>query len=78
MITWLGAAPSPRLFSLVRDVDETGVSGTGHVADGVQFPNGKCAVCWRTATTSTAIYDSIADVEKIHGHGGKTRIVWVP
>lgn len=78
MITWLGAAPAPRLFALVRDEDETGVSGTGHVADGVQFANGKCVVCWRTATSSIAVYDSIAAVEVIHGHGGKTRIVWAP
>lgn len=75
MITWLGQAPSARLFQLHRDVDETGVSGVGIVADGVRFPNGKCAVCWRTAVTSTALYDSIMDVKKIHGHGGKTRIV---
>lgn len=64
-------------FVLCRDEDETGVSGTGDVADGVRFPDGTVAMRWRTGTASTAVYDSVADVEAIHGHGGKTRIVFV-
>ena len=66
----------PALFRLIREVDETGVSGTGHVADGVVWHDGTVAVRWRTDTRSTVVYDSLADVEKIHGHGGKTRVVW--
>lgn len=69
--------PDPRRFRLVRDVDETGVSGTGRVADGVRFPDGTCVLRWLTATTSTAVYGSIEDVETIHGHGGQTRIEWL-
>lgn len=64
-------------FVLYRGEDETGVSGTGVVAGGVAFPNGKCVVSWFTAVTSVAVYDSIAAVRAIHGHGGKTRIVWL-
>lgn len=67
-----------RNFELHRDEDATGISGVGVVAQGVQFDNGKCALTWLTAVSSVAIYDSIADVEAIHGHGGKTRIVWQP
>ncbi|MEU6768551.1 hypothetical protein ABZ916_39335 [Streptomyces sp. NPDC046853] len=67
----------PRRFHLVRDVDETGTSGTGVVVEGLEFTDGTVALRWLTATTSTAIYASIADVETIHGHGGKTRVVWV-
>lgn len=63
-----------RLFRLVRYVDESGVSGTGHVADGVVFWNGKCAVSWRTKHTSVAVYDDIETVEAIHGHNGQGRI----
>lgn len=65
-----------RLFWLNRVEDETGVSGTGKVAGGVVFPDGKVAMRWFTQTASTALYDSIQDVEEIHGHGGKTQVVY--
>lgn len=65
-------------FRLNRIEDEGGVSGTGIVAEGVQFSNGKCAVSWLTEHTSVAIYDNIEDVEFIHGHNGKTKIEWYP
>jgi len=64
-------------FELHRDIDEGGVSGTGIVAEGIEFRKGKVAICWLTEVSSTTIYDSIADVEKIHGHAGKTRIMWI-
>jgi hypothetical protein len=63
---------STEIFHLVRDEDETGVSGTGTVAVGVVFPDGTVAMRWNTNTASTAVYDSLEDVIKIHGHGGKT------
>lgn len=65
-----------RSFELVRDEDETGVSGTGVVAEGVEFTDGTCAMRWLTQTASTAVYGSINDVVEIHGHQGKTRVVW--
>lgn len=66
-----------RRFELHRDEDETGVSGVGVVAEGVTFSDGYAALRWKTDTTSTAIYKSMDDVEYIHGHGGKTRIVYI-
>lgn len=66
-----------RRFELVRLVDITGVSGTGPVAEGVQFGDGTCALRWRTVTGSTAVYASVADLETIHGHGGQTVIEWL-
>lgn len=63
-------------FQLHRDVDVSGVSGTGIVADGVRFPDGSCALRWRTQTTSTAVYSSVDDVRVIHCHGAATRLVW--
>lgn len=66
-----------RRFKLVRNVDESGVSGTGEVAYGVQFKDGYCALRWNTATASTAFYDSIEDVEAIHGHGGLTVVEFI-
>ena len=65
-----------RLFWLNRIEDETGVSGDGIVAEGVEFTDGTCVLRWLTATASTAAYLSIADVESIHGHGGKTQIIF--
>lgn len=38
----------PRRFTLVRDHDPTGATGTGHVADGVQWPDGTATVRWAT------------------------------
>lgn len=67
----------PRRFTLVRDVDETGVSGTGVIVEGIESTDGTVALRWLTGAPSTAVYASMADVETIHGHGGKTRIVWI-
>ena len=64
-----------KLFYLVRDRDVSGVSGTGVVAEGVIYHNGKVSMCWRADTNSIAIYDSIQVVEEIHGHNGKTKIL---
>lgn len=67
---------SPKLFVLSRQVDVSGVSGTGIVADGVEFPDGTCVLHWRGQMPSTVVWGSIEAVEQIHGHGGATRIVW--
>lgn len=66
---------TPRLFHLFRDSDESGVSGTGRVAEGVLFANGKAVLSWNTKHTSIAVYDSMEQVRAIHSHGGKTRVV---
>lgn len=65
-------------FWLDRLIDETGISGTGIVAEGIQFSNGKCALSWLTKLSSVAIYDDIKTVEDIHGHDGKTVIRFEP
>lgn len=66
-----------KYFELHRDVDETGVSGTGVVAEGVEFSDGTVALRWRSKwPTSVVFYDrGMEAVEAVHGHGGKTRIV---
>ena len=65
-----------RRFHFLRLEDASGVSGCGIVAEGVVFSNGKVAVEWLSAHASTALYDSLADVEWIHGHQGRTKIVF--
>lgn len=64
-----------KTFYLKRVVDQSGISGTGIVAQGVIFDNGKCAMAWLTKHSSIAIYDNIKTLKAIHGHGGQTLIV---
>jgi hypothetical protein len=68
----------PHPFVLIRDVDETGISGTGVVAEGVEFSDGTVALRWTSAwPTSVVFHDRGMDaVEAVHGHDGKTRIVF--
>lgn len=65
-----------RRFELHREVDESGISGTGVVAEGVAFSDGTAALRWKAQYKSTAVYQSMADVEAIHGHNGQTKVVW--
>lgn len=68
----------PQAFYLWRDEDESGVSGTGRVATGVLFPiTGHCIMEWIVEPHTMGIYDSVDDLIKVHGHNGKTRLVWV-
>ncbi len=69
--------PAPRRFALHRDLDVSGVSGTGIVAYGVEFPDGTCATRWNAARAQTCCWTSIDDVVHVHGHGGATRLVWI-
>lgn len=65
-------------FVLERVEDETGVSGTGIVAEGVQFSDGVCSMRWSSSWPSSVVhYEGIEAVEHVHGHGGKTKIVWL-
>ena len=64
-----------RVFQLVRDVDITGFSGVGVVADGVIWPDGAVSMRWRGAIRTTVEAQRLADIEIIHGHDGATRVV---
>lgn len=66
----------PRLFRLQRDQDVTGVSGPGHVADGVQFADGTVVVRWLGNYASTVVWDSLEAAMHVHGHGGATKAVF--
>jgi hypothetical protein len=67
-----------RTFHLQRDEDETGISGPGRVAEGVEFSDGEVVIRWIVGEfKSTVIWaQGPSAVEAIHGHGGKTRLVW--
>ena len=69
----------PAPFLLARDEDVSGVSGTGVVAEGVRFSDGSVALRWTSEwPTSVVFHDRGMDsVQAVHGHDGRTRIVWL-
>ncbi len=66
-----------RRFVFKRVTDVSGTSGTGIVAEGVQFTDGTVAVRWRSFISSHVIYPNAQAAEAIHSHGGATKMVWL-
>lgn len=66
-----------QMFKLMRHQDVSGVSETGVVAYGCVFPNGKCALAWHAQgkPQTVTVFDSMADMEKIHLHDGATEVM---
>lgn len=69
------ARTSTQAFRLVRQLDASGVSGTGHVADGVTFADGATVLRWRGLHPTTTVFECLDDLIRIHGHGGTTHVV---
>lgn len=69
-------APGFRRFVLERLEDVNGMSGTGIVAYGVEFPTGRAVMQWRPTVEiqsgATGLYDSVGALVDIHGHGGRS------
>ncbi len=63
-------------FHLFRHEDASGISGTGIVAVGVVWPNGRATMHWISYRSSSEDHASIDSLMEIHGHGGKTEIVY--
>ncbi len=71
------SASEPRMFRLHRWEDFTGISGTGVVAEGIEFSDGTVALRWIVGEhRSTVLWPSIESVKAIHGHDGKTEIIY--
>lgn len=72
------AQPFPRSFILVRETDPTGISGTGPVAEGVEFSDGTVALRWMGKWPTSVVFHErgIEAVNTVHGHNGDTKIVW--
>jgi hypothetical protein len=68
---------SSRRFRLIRHQDVSGVSGTGPVAEGVQFTDGAVALRWYGDYPTTTVWDGIESVIAIHGHGGAAEVEWL-
>ena len=63
-------------FYLERHEDASGVSGTGIVAVGVLLPSGKAVMEWLSKWKTITVFESIDQVRRIHGHGGRTVLRW--
>ncbi|MGE3912877.1 MAG: hypothetical protein AB7K36_28440 [Chloroflexota bacterium] len=53
------------------------MSGTGIVAEGVLFSTDKVVLSWCSEYRSVTVFDTVADLETVHGHEGRTRIQWL-
>jgi hypothetical protein len=66
-----------RRFHLVRNKDISGVSGTGVVAEGIEFHDGQIAMSWFGQFHTLVVAPNEETVIKIHGHEGATEIKWL-
>ena len=55
-----------RRFKVIRPIDITGISGTGHVIDGIVFDDGTTIIKWRTQYSSITIFKSFEEFKYIH------------
>lgn len=65
-----------RLFVLQRNEDVSGTSGLGVVAEGVEFSDGSCVLHWLSQYHSIEFCANLHVVEQIHGHEGRTKVVF--
>jgi hypothetical protein len=66
-----------RRFILRRHEDVSGISGTGVVAEGVEFLSGMVALNWFGSHSCVNVYSSMRTVEELHGHQGATQVEWL-
>lgn len=66
-----------RRFKLIREEDVTGVSGTGMVAEGVEFSDGTVVMRWASEHRSTVVWADLSDAMTVHGHNGATYVEWL-
>ena len=74
-----------RVFQMIRDTDVTGLSGTGVVAEVIEFSDGSVAMRWlqdgvsesnrdRGVRATTVMHESLASVQALHGHNGMSHL----
>lgn len=69
-------------FMMIRQYDVTGISGSGHVLDGVQFNNGKVVIAWNKGianASSIVVWDCFDDFYRVHiarHPENETIIIW--
>jgi len=58
-----------------RSEDASGVSGTGRVAEWVEYTDGTVVVRWISNLASTNVHPNMKAAEQVHGHGGRSAFV---
>ena len=66
-----------RRFRLNRREDASGISGTGIVAEGLEFTDGTVVMKWLTHYSILEQATNIHTIEAVHGHGGRSIVEWV-
>jgi hypothetical protein len=66
--------PIEHLFQLERTRDISGVSGTGLVAEGIEFDDGAVILRWYN-TGAITIFKNMGQVRAVHCAGGHTKII---
>lgn len=66
-----------RRFHFVRSEDVSGVSGTGVVAEGIEFTDGSVAVRWLSHTSALTFFSNVKNFVTVHGHSGLGRVQWI-
>jgi hypothetical protein len=67
-----------RRFYFQRNEDESGVSGTGIVVTGCEYPSGQVVIEWSASPVkSITVYPNVEAAINVHSHGGKTVLVWI-
>ena len=66
-----------RRFILRRLVDDSGISGTGPVAEGVEFEDGQYSLSWNSRFHTVEIGPNVKTLLALHGHGGHSMIEWI-
>ena len=69
-------------FTICRQADESGVSGTGVIIEGTEYATGQVVLHWLTPFPkgSIAIFESLEDFKRVHINphpDNKTIITWV-
>ena len=77
MSTGTASETSMKRFVLERAEDVSGTSGTGVVAEGVQFSNGQVVIHWISQLEAINVYANTVVLDRIHGHDGRTKLRWV-
>jgi hypothetical protein len=71
------AGTSMKRFVLERSEDVNGNSGTGIVAEGIQFTNGQVVIHWISQWEAINVYANAVVLESLHGHQGRTVVRWI-
>ena len=77
---WLRWNRKPKVYLLVRKEDPSGISGTGVIAQAVEWSDGSGVLHWpenpaEEKPETTTVFASFKDIRKLHGHGDKTVLV---